>query len=92
MICMKQLRENQLFKPNRKNVLFIIFDSLTKKYPKHKKIEKVLKKTNQTAFFTTEKDWVKLPQDFIEKYDGCYIKMEISIKDESFYTLINKSV
>ncbi len=57
-----------------------------------KKIEKVLKKTNQTAFFTTEKDWVKLPQDFIEKYDGCYIKMEISIKDESFYTLINKSI
>ena len=57
-----------------------------------KKIEESLKKTNQNTFFTTEKDWVKLPNDFIEKYNGCYIKMETCIEDDSFYTIMNNSL
>ena len=54
-----------------------------------KKIEFLLKKTNQTTFFTTEKDWVKLPGAFIRKYSGCYIIMNVTIKDSSFYAIIN---
>lgn len=57
-----------------------------------KKIEEALQKTNQNTFFTTEKDWVKLPNDFIKKYNGCYIKMETSIGDDSFYTIVNNSL
>ena len=42
------------------------------------------------TFFTTEKDWVKLPKDFIKKYDGVFVKMDVKIKSDAFNSLIDK--
>ena len=56
------------------------------------KIEDLLKKNNQTTFFTTEKDWVKLPTSLTKQYAGVVIKMNISIEDSSFFTLMNKKL
>ena len=47
--------------------------------------------TNQTTFFTTEKDWVKLPEDFISKHDGVFVNMDVDIEDSSFDQIINKT-
>ena len=45
-----------------------------------KKIEKVLKKTNQTAFFTTEKDWVKI-KPLKPSFPFIIAKIKIDFKD-----------
>ena len=55
-----------------------------------KKIDLLLKKTGQKTFFTTEKDWIKLPKNFTNQYKGSYIKMDVKIKDSSFNSLIKK--
>ena len=51
-------------------------------------MEKVLNKGD--AFFTTEKDWVKLPENFIKKYTGVFIKMRVSVDDNLFIKMVNK--
>ena len=42
-------------------------------------IERMLQKNNETAFFTTFKDWVKLPKKFLNKYTGVCVDMSLSI-------------
>ena len=51
-------------------------------------MENVLNKGD--TFFTTEKDWVKLPENFIKKYTGVFIKMKVSVDDDLFIKMVNK--
>ena len=44
------------------------------------KIERILIKNKERTFFTTRKDWVKLPKYFLKKYRGICIDMFLSIK------------
>ena len=57
-----------------------------------KKIEVLLKKNNQRVFYTTQKDWVKLPSSFLKKYQGIYVEMNISVHDLKFQELLFKKV
>ena len=43
------------------------------------KIEDMLIKNKETVFFTTRKDWVKLPKALIQKYHGVCIDLALSI-------------
>ena len=56
------------------------------------KIETLLIKNNQTCFFTTQKDWIKLPDSFLNKYKGTYIKMSLSVNDFAFQNLLIKKI
>jgi len=51
-------------------------------------LEKILLDGN--TFFTTEKDWIKLPKKFVEKYNGVFVEMDVSIKNDLFNKMINK--
>ncbi len=51
-------------------------------------IESALNKGD--SFYTTEKDWVKLPENFIKKYNGVVIKMKVSVKDSLFVKMIDE--
>ena len=52
-----------------------------------KKIEALF--VQNKTFFTTEKDWIKLPKDFIDKHDGVFVKMDVNIKNDGFNKLID---
>ena len=39
---------------------------------------------------TTEKDWVKLPDSFIKKYNGSFVDMSVEIKNELFLNMLEK--
>ena len=55
------------------------------------KIERALSAENSNSFITTHKDWVKLPKAFIEKYDGFYLDINMSInQDSSFFVELNR--
>ena len=45
---------------------------------------------NEKTFFTTEKDWVKLPDSFIKKYNGVFVDMRVEIKNELFLNMLEK--
>ena len=45
---------------------------------------------NENTFFTTEKDWVKLPDSFIKKYNGSFVNMSVEIKNELFLNMLEK--
>ena len=51
-------------------------------------IESILDGDN--TFFTTEKDWIKLPQDFIDKFSGVFVKMDVEVNNKSFDNMVNK--
>tara|TARA_A100001011_G_scaffold382532_1_gene452428 strand:+ start:26383 stop:27294 length:912 start_codon:yes stop_codon:yes gene_type:complete len=59
-----------------------------------KKIEKTLSQCSQKTFFTTHKDWIKLPRQFIKKYEGCYVKMSLQIEEGPAFEkiLTNKTI
>ena len=42
------------------------------------------------TFFTTEKDWVKLPKRLIEKYNGIFVEMSVKVKSGLFNKMIDK--
>ena len=56
------------------------------------RLESLLKTANQTVFYTTQKDWVKLPESFLKKYRGVFVKMDLSIKDPDFKNLLMKKI
>ena len=45
---------------------------------------------NDKTFFTTEKDWVKLPQRFIKKYNGNFVDMKVNIENDLFLNMLEK--
>ncbi len=47
------------------------------------KIEKMLINNQKASFFTTRKDWVKLPEKLLHKYTGVCIDMEISMENSA---------
>ncbi len=53
-----------------------------------KEIERLF--VDNKTFFTTEKDWIKLPEDFKIKYDGVFVKMDVKIKGDEFNRLIDR--
>ena len=56
-------------------------------------IESALSAENSNSFITTHKDWVKLPKEFIEKYDGLYLDTNISINQKSaFWIALNRKL
>ena len=59
-------------------------------------IEQMLKKNNETVFFTTLKDWVKLPEKFLNQYTGVCVNMSLSIDRsvdwEQFKKIINMHI
>ena len=60
--------------------------------PSINRLESLLKTTNQTVFYTTQKDWVKLPDSFLKKYHGVFVKMDLSIKGPDFKNLLMKKI
>ena len=54
-----------------------------------KKIENILQAHNEKTFYTTYKDWVKLPKKLIEQYNGIYIDLNMSIKKDQFLNFKN---
>ena len=56
------------------------------------KLESLLKRNNQRVFYTTQKDWVKLPDLFLKKYHGISVEMDISIEDPDFKSLLMKKI
>ena len=56
------------------------------------KIEKMLKQNNQRVFYTTQKDWVKLPPTFLKKYHGVYVEMDVFVNDLNFQNLLLKKI
>ena len=57
-----------------------------------KKIESILKRNKETNFFTTKKDWVKLPKEFINKYNGAYLDMALSVPKDSLNSAFWKTL
>ena len=57
-----------------------------------KKIEQFLLENKQTTFFTTKKDWIKLPKSFIEKYNGVCVDMFLSIEGSHFTKLLENTI
>ena len=57
-----------------------------------KKLESLLKRNNQTVFYTTQKDWVKLPDSFLNKYRGIFVEMDLSVDGSDFKKLLMKKV
>ena len=53
-------------------------------------IEALLKKNNETVFFTTLKDWVKLPKEFLKKYTGVCIDMSLSMETSADWPQFKK--
>jgi len=56
------------------------------------KLESLLKRNNQRVFYTTQKDWVKLPDLFLKKYHGISVEMDIFIEDPDFKSLLMKKI
>ena len=56
------------------------------------KIEKLLKQNNQRVFYTTQKDWIKLPPAFLKKYHGVYVEMDVFVDDLEFQNLLLKKI
>ena len=57
-----------------------------------KKIERLLKQNNQRVFYTTQKDWIKLPPSFLKKYRGVYVEMDVFVDDLGFQNLLLKKL
>ncbi len=56
-------------------------------------IEDALSAENSRSFITTHKDWVKLPKEFVKKYDGFYLDNNISINQNSdFWIELNRKL
>ena len=56
------------------------------------KLKSLLNRNNQTVFYTTQKDWVKLPYSFLKKYHGVFVEMGVSVKDPDFKSLLMKKI
>ena len=56
------------------------------------KLESLLTRNNQTVFYTTQKDWVKLPSSFLKKYHGVFVEMDVSIEKDGFKKLLMKKI
>lgn len=56
------------------------------------KIEELLKQNNQRVFYTTQKDWIKLPPAFLKKYHGVYVEMDVFVDDLEFQNLLLKKI
>ena len=59
-------------------------------------IEQMLEKNNETVFFTTLKDWVKLPKKFLNQYTGLCVDMSLSMDRtvdwEQFKKMLSMSI
>ena len=56
------------------------------------KLESLLKRNNQNVFYTTQKDWIKLPDSFLKKHHGIFVKMDISVDGDGFKKLLKKHI